>query len=275
MAVKEKKVSGKTTSMTVWEQKFSGYAKESAEQVKNVGGGVGVKFGRGEILVGGLPVKDGALECIVIGSCALNTWYAEAYDPDNAQPPDCYAFALVQGDAEMAPHEDAADKQSEQCADCPQNQFGTANIGRGKACGNNVRLGLILSSDVESGNDAKSAEMATARVSPTNVKHWASYVKMLKEEHGRPPWAVVTEITSVNDPKTQIKLGFKLVETIDDPDVLEVLEARYQKVQDVLQQPFGPPVERTTATKGRGRQAATTGKSSKFAAKGGKTAGRR
>ena len=269
MAVKEKKVSGKTTSMTVWEQKFSGYAKESAEQVKNVGGGVGVKFGRGEILVGGLPVKDGALECIVIGSCALNTWYAEAYDPDNAQPPDCYAFALVQGDAEMAPHEDAADKQSEQCADCPQNQFGTANIGRGKACGNNVRLGLILSSDVESGNDAKSAEMATARVSPTNVKHWASYVKMLKEEHGRPPWAVVTEITSVNDAKTQIKLGFKLVETIDDPDVLEVLEARYQKVQDVLQQPFGPPVERTAAPKGRGAKP-TTGKSSKFAAKGGK-----
>ena len=270
MAVKtEKAGKSKTTSMTVWEQKFSGYAKESAEQVKNVGGGVGVKFGRGEILVGGLPVKDGALECIVLGSCALNTWYAEAYDPDNAQPPDCYAFALVQGDPEMAPHADSADKQSDQCADCAQNQFGTADIGRGKACGNNVRLGLILSSDVESGDDAKSAEMATAKVSPTNVKHWASYVKMLKAEHGRPPWAVVTEITSVNDAKTQIKLGFRLVETIDDPDVLEVLEARYQKVQDQLQQPFGPPVERSAAPKGRGRQAATTGKSSKFAAKPG------
>ena len=268
MAVKAGKAS-KTTSMTVWEQKFSGYAKESAEQVKNVGGGVGVKFKRGSIEVGGLPVKGGALECIVVGSCAMNTWYADAYDPENAQPPDCYAFALVQGDADMVPHDDASNKQSEQCADCPQNQFGTANIGRGKACGNNVRLGLLLSADVESGDDVKRAEMATAKVSPTNVKHWASYVKQLKDEDGRPPWAVVTEITSHDDDKTQIRLEFKKVENIDDPDVLEALEARYKKVQDVLQQPFGPPVERTAAPKGRGRQAApSTGKSNKFAAGG-------
>jgi hypothetical protein len=256
-----------STAMTVWEKKFGGYAKESAEQVKNVGGGVGVKFRRGSIEVGGLPVKDGALECIVVGSCALNTWYAEAYDPENAQPPDCYAFALIQGDSDMAPHADAADKQSEQCADCPQNQFGTATIGRGKACGNNVRLGLILSADVESGDDVKSAEMATAKVSPTNVKHWASYVKQLKDEHGRPPWAVVTEITSHDDAKTQIRLEFKLVELIDDPGVLDALEARYQKVQDVLQQPFGPPVERVVAKPGK-KPAAAVGRGSKFAAKG-------
>ena len=52
------------------------------------------------------------------------------------------------------------------------------------------------------------------------------------------------------------------MENIDDLGVLDALEARYQKVQETLQQPFGPPVERTAAPKGR-----VVSKNSKFAVK--------
>ncbi len=234
-----------STAIVPWDQKFAQYAKESKEQVKNVGtGGVGVKFGRGSIAVGGTTVPGGKLECVIVASCALNAWYASDYDPNEAAPPDCYAFANVVGAEDMAPHEQAPDKQCATCIECEKNQFGSAKTGRGKACNNTVRLGLLLAKDCEGGEDAASAELATAKVSPTNTKHWAGYVKMLADDHGRPPWAVITEVSSHDDPKTQIRLEFKMVELIEDDAVLAALEARVAKTQEALQEPFQAAAER-------------------------------
>jgi hypothetical protein len=254
----------KKNAIVPWTEKFAPYAKAAAEQVKSVGGGVGVKFGRGSITIGGLTVPGGALECVVIGYCALNAWYKSDYDPNDAQPPDCYAFAEVIGDEEMAPHENAPDKQCETCAACELNVFGSAKTGRGKACGNNARLGLVTAKDVEDADGIASAELATAKVSPTNVKNWAGYVKMLADEYGRPPWAVVTEVSSHDDPKTQIKLEFKLVSLIEDDDILTALEKRAGKIQDVLQVPYPAPTEKPVK---KVVKKVVAGKSAKFAPK--------
>lgn len=246
--------SKKTTAIVPWDQKFAKYAKEQKEQVKNIGsGGVGVKFGRGSITVGGSTVPGGKLECVILGSCALNAWYDADYDPNDVQPPDCYAFSIVSDDPEMAPHEQATNKQSDLCADCEKNVFGSAKTGRGKACGNNIRLGLVTAKDAEDANAISTAELATAKVSPTNLKNFAGYLKAIEEEHGRPLWAVVTEISSHDDPKTQIRLEFKLVELIEDNDVLEALEKRFLKIQDVLQTPYAAPTERPKPV-ARGKQ---------------------
>ena len=251
----------KSTAIVRWDEKFAKHAKAAREQVKNIGGGVGVKFGRGSISVGGNTVPGGKLECIVAGSCALNTWYEADYDPNDAQPPDCYAFALVGDDPEMAPCAEAANKQSDLCQGCAKNEFGTAKVGRGKACGNNIRLGLILAKDAEEAGDIAAAEIATAKVSPTNTKHWAGYVKMLDDEHGRPPWAVVTEISSFDDPKTQIRLEFRMVDLIEDDAILTALEKRVDKVQEDLQRPYPAPTEKTAPVK------RAVGRAAKFAAK--------
>lgn len=251
----------KSTAIVSWDAKFSQYAKAAKEQTKGIGtGGLGVKFGRGSITVGGLTIPNGKLECIVLGSCALNAWYEADYDPSDAQPPDCYAFAIVAGDAEMAPHPDAADKQSELCADCEKNQFGTAKTGRGKACGNNIRLGLITAKDAEDAKSISTAELALAKVSPTNLKNWAGYVDALESEHGRPPWAVITEISSHDDPKNQIRVEFKLVDTITDDDILAALEKRFLKIQDALQQPYGPKIDRPKQTRPVARNQKFAGK---------------
>lgn len=236
-----------TTAIIPWDKKFAGYAKAAVEQEKNVGGGSqSIKFGPGTITVAGGTVPNGRLECVVLGSCAANTLYEGAYDPDDVQPPVCYAFAVL--DADLAPHADCQKPQSETCATCEQNMFGSAPPGRGKArgkaCGNTRRLGLLLASDVEEADGIATAETAMAKVSPTNLKAWAGYVRSLADAYGRPPWAVVTEISSHPDPKTQIRLEFSMVSLIEDDDVLNALEARQAKVQDVLQQPYGPPIER-------------------------------
>lgn len=250
------------TAIVKWDEKFAAYAKQSTQQVANVGGGTNVKFGRNKIEVGGLPVKGGKLECIILGSCAMNTWYKKDYDANDIQPPECYAFAEEVGDEDMKPHEQCGSPQSEECAPCEHNQFGSAKTGRGKACNNNVRLGLLVASDVEDGDSAAKAEMATAKVSPTNVKHWGAYVKLLESEYQRPPWAVVTEIQSFDDDKTQIRLEFRMVELIEDNDTIEKLEARFLKIQNLLQVPFPKPTEKTAPAK-----KAAPAKSTKFAGK--------
>lgn len=264
------KKTAKTTSLVKWDEKFSKYAKEAKDQVANIGtSGLSVKFGRGSISIGDTPVKGGALECIIIGHCALNRWNEAMYDADNKQPPDCYAFSLISDDPDMAPHPAATNKQADKCADCDKNVFGTAITGKGKACSNTIRLGLITAKDAEDAASISGAELASAGVSPTNLTRFKKYLDAVLEDNGRPLWAVITEITSHDDPKTQIRLEFKLVDVIEDNDVIEALEKRFLKVQDVLQKPFAAPTERKSV----GKKAA--GGSKKFAAAGKKAAGKR
>ncbi len=251
----------KQTAIVAWDKKFAAYAKEAQETVKGIGGGgTSVRFRPGAIEVSGATVPNNKLECVIVGSCAFNAWYKDKYDSDNPQPPDCYAFAAV-ADENMAPHEKAEEPQAERCEGCPQNEWGTADVGRGKACGNNIRLGLLLAKDCEDGAAVSTAELATAKVSPTNLKAWKGYVDAVAEEHGRPTWAVVTQISSQSDPKTQIRLEFSMVSLIEDDEILAALEKRYLKVQEALQTPFPPRTEKPVPK-------ARAGSSSKFAGKG-------
>lgn len=254
----------KSTSMVPWAERFAPYATAAKEQNKNIGGGgIGVKFGRGKITIGGSDVKGGRLECVVLGSCGLNKWYEKDYNPNEATPPDCYAFALMPGDPDMAPHKQAAKKQSADCASCEKNQFGTANTGRGKACSNTVRLAVITAKDAEDVDEIASAEIATAGVSPTNTKAWKTYVDMLADEHGVPPWGAVTEISSHDDPVKQIRLEFRLVDLIVDGSTLDALEKRVAKIQDLLQTPFQAVADRPTTGKPAGASGKFAGKAAR------------
>ena len=264
--IKKQVVKKKSTALVPWSEKFACYAKATKEQVKKAGGGgASIKFGRGSITVSGATVPGGKLKCVILGYCAHNRWWDADFNKDDVQPPDCYAYSTEYADAEMAPHEEASTKQSDLCADCEKNQFGTANTGRGKACANGLKLGILVAKDCEDAEDIPRAEMATGFLSPTNVKHWKGYVDMLADEEGVPPWAVVTEITTFDDSETQIRVEFNLVEKIEDDDLLTALEQRadMEKVQSALQVPYGPKIERTAPVK-----KGSVGKNKKFAGSG-------
>jgi hypothetical protein len=255
----------KSTDLVKWDEKFAKYAKEGTKQVANIGGGVGITFGPGTITVGGTTVPGGKLECIVLGYGAMNAWNKTAYNAEDKRPPDCYAFSEVVDDPDMVPHPQAPDKQAERCGDCEKNQYGTATVGKGKACANKIRLGCLTSADAEDAAGIAAAELAIGNVSPTNLKHWAGYVKALEEEHGRPSWAVVTEIRCFPDPKTQIRLEFSMVSLIEDDEVITALEKRFLKVQEALSQPFPvvtdkPVAAPKKAVKGNAKFAGKAGK---------------
>ena len=249
MATK-KTAAKKSTSLVKWDEKFAQYAKAGKEQVQSIGGtGLSVSFGRGVITVGDREVKSGKINVVILGYCAVNRFYKEAWEPGSKTPPSCYAFALTANDPDMAPHPSVLNKEAVKCAECPQNVYGTANVGAGKACGNNIRLGMLTEDSIEDVDAIPSAELGVGHVSPTNLKRWKKYVDDVEEEHGRPVWGVVTEITSENDPKTQIKVSFKMVSTIDDGDALDALEKRYLKVQEALQVPYAAPSDKVTPKK--------------------------
>lgn len=241
----------KSTAMVKWDEKFAKYAKDQKAQVANINaGGIGISFNPGIINVGGVSVGN-KLEVIILGFCAHNKFYKEKYNSSEKTPPDCYAFSMIYDDPDMKPHASSADKQADSCAECEHNEFGSAENGRGKACGNALRLGVLLSKDIEDSDSIAGLDIATAGVSPTNSKYYKAYTESLEEEHQRPVWAAITEITSNPDPTTQIRLEFKLVELIEDVEVIEALEKRFLKVQDTLQQPYSAAIDKP-APAGRG-----------------------
>jgi hypothetical protein len=259
-----KKAASKSTALVRWDEKFAAQAKKEKDQSATIStGGMGIKFGRGWIEVAGARLKNNALQCVIVGYCGLNAWYEKDYDANDVAPPDCYALGDSWNAADMRPHVQAEKPQSEEgCATCDWNKLGSAKTGRGKACANRVRLGIVLASDLEDTSHAGSAEMATASVSPTNVyKAFKPYLDYVNDELGRPLWSVVTQISAFDDPKQQIRLEFSLVDKIDDDEALTALEKRNDTIQSVLQTPF-VQIEKTTMPAKK-----TVGKSSKFAGK--------
>jgi hypothetical protein len=259
-----KKAAGKSnsTAMVPWEEKFAQLATEGVAQVANVGANIHqIKFGRGTITVDDDIIKSGQLECVVLGFVALNRWNKDAYDANNPKAPDCYAFSTIIDDKKMVPHPAAPLKQNEDCVSCEKNAYGSAERGDGKACANTARLGILVDNDLKNAESVKSAEMYTGSVSPTNLKYLAAYLKQLEKTHKRPIWGVVTQINTFDDPKTQIRVEFKMVTLINDPKIIEALHERVTPLQETLQQPFAASVDK--------KPAARNSKNQKFAPKKG------
>jgi hypothetical protein len=96
----------------------------------------------------------------------------------------------------------------------------------------------LVAKDLDDAESTEHAEVATASLSPMNAKAFKVFVDAVDEDHHRPVWAVVTEISSHNDTKIQIRQDFKLVDKIEDSGIIEALEARFLGIQKLLQVPF-------------------------------------
>lgn len=232
-----------------WEEELARQAQEQAAGETMSSSFLSVKGGR--LSFRGNEVPGNKLNVVVLASIHENLYYADRYDPDNPTPPVCYAFGET--DKGMEPHEEAAEKQSADCASCPHNVFGSADQGRGKACKNSRRLILMTEDDLE---DVAAAELAQLKVSVTSVKNWSNYVSTLASTLKRPPFAVVTEISVIPDSKTQFKICFKPVGQITDGDVLQALMDRRPAALETMTQPYPAPQPKPEPPARGGRQAA-------------------
>jgi hypothetical protein len=129
-------------------------------------------------------IEGPTLRVVVLDFVSYNAFYDRAFSDDEKSPPAC--FALGDDPRQLKPSDNSPDKQSDDCADCPNNQFGSR--GKGKACGNHRLLAVV-----EPGDNPE-APIYLLKTSPTAVKNWDSYASGVASRFGMSPIGVTTEV---------------------------------------------------------------------------------
>ncbi|MGH6628176.1 MAG: hypothetical protein ACREB3_00415, partial [Burkholderiales bacterium] len=129
---------------------------------------------------------------------------------------------------------------------CPQNVFGSAETGRGKACRNTRRMILMSAGTLHPKTDAfevftepgqlQLAPMYMLNLPVTSVKGWATYVQNLRHAFHRPPYAVATLIRVIPDKKTQFRVTFEPLEQLD-LGLMDTITKRREEAFQLAAQP--------------------------------------
>lgn len=244
----------KTAVVTAdYEARLVELARKGVQQEANVGGGQFISFQSGQISFQGNTVRGNELDVIAIDSVFENQYNPAKFDPDDPQPPVCYAFGRTEED--LKPHPECAEPQAEACKGCPRNEFGTADNGKGKACRNARRI-AVLPGDTLTEEVLKSADAAFLRLPVTSVKGWAAFVKTVAAIEKLPTFGVVATLATVPDAKTQFKVTWKTKERIDR-ELLPVLLSRHDAIAESIMFPYAQPSEepKKVSPKGKGGKA--------------------
>lgn len=163
-------------------------------------------------------------EMVILDFVSMNTLYDGVYDPNNVQPPIC--FAIGENPDNLIASDASPDKQSETCATCPMNRYETAARGKGKAC-KNMRVLAVMPVDA---TDEDSIWLL--RVSPTGLKAYDGYIRKLAQQNGLAPIQVVTKIGF--DPNEEYpSLRFAPASTLD-PDRLGFFVSRLEEAANLI-----------------------------------------
>lgn len=135
-------------------------------------------------------VEAGPVDLVVIDFNSKNALYEGKFDEKNPAPPVC--FALGKTIKDMKPSPNAPDPQCDNCAECPNNQFGSD--GDGKACKNSRVLVVLGPEDVD-----PEIELMTLEVSATAIKRFDAFVSTAQKVHGLPPYGVIVSAGFVDE----------------------------------------------------------------------------
>jgi hypothetical protein len=131
--------------------------------------------------------SDGPLELVIVDFVSKNMFYTADYDPKEVSPPAC--FAIGTNPLKLAPSNNSPLKQSEECAGCAMNQFGTDKRGNGKAC-KNTRWLAVMPPEAD-----EDTPIWFLSVSPTALKGFDGYVSSIARQFNMPPISVVTSVS--------------------------------------------------------------------------------
>lgn len=209
---------------------FAGVVDTTARATAGIssGGWAFLSTRGGQFTLSKKPLGD-VLKLIVLGGIRENVYYEGDYDPENPSPPTC--FALGYEAAEMAPT--IAEPQAPKCSACWANAWGSGK-GRGKACKNVMRLAVIPGDNLDPEVLAKITG-ARMRLPVTSVAAFADYQKLVSEGEKRPLWSVVSEVTVVPDAKTQYRLTFEAVQSVNVARALNAIKLRMEEATPTLE----------------------------------------
>lgn len=211
------------------------YAKEDSAREPGLGGNFISIRGKNFSFQGtALPEP---LKVVVINYAFENAFYDTEYDPENPAPPACFSIGMAEDT--LKPHESSPKPQSATCAECPHNEWGSAEKGRGKACKNNRRL-LVLNADVKDFDSdyVEKSEVAMMRIPPTSVKHFKGHLKKITDGIKLPIWATVTALTFDEEAATPVVIPQLSEELSGDRPLLEAIKEKRDNTAEQLLQPY-------------------------------------
>ena len=265
--VEEEKPTGRRASRgrDLTEQKGSraitDYEKKLAEQAEQATGmergapmGRNFSFKGGQMVFDGAPVKDNEVVVIIAGAVIEKAFYEGDYDPDNPEPPVCFAFDTDPDNLAPVP-EDVADLQNDVCATCEWNRFGTADRGKGKACKDVRRLALIPAGHIDKKGEIQlvddpkelaKAEFGFAKLPPTSLTPYAAFVRQVANTMKRPPHGVYAIMRCDPDSKNQFVISWEVIDLVDGKALPAIME-RHEEAMKALVQPYQYPTEEERA----------------------------
>jgi hypothetical protein len=264
----EKKPVSKSTALVSWDEELAKQAEVAAGMEANTGGGQFFSLKSGILSWQDAPLPNNQMAVVILDSVLENVFYEGKYDPDAPQGPVCFAFGREE--KVMAPHQIVLDAGNQQCGasglceGCEMNEWGSADIGRGKACRNTRRLALIpagvfnqagkfeLIDDVE---HFESTAMGFMKLPVTSVKGYASFVKQVAGALRRPPFGIVTKVKIVPDPKSQFKVVFEPIMNLPD-ELMAAIMKRHEEAISVIDFPYQPNDEEAPPPPKRGSRGA-------------------
>jgi len=251
MATK-KPAASKTTALVKWDEELARQAEVAAGMEANTGGGQFFSAKGGILTWQDAPLPNNQMAVVIIDSVLENVYYEGRYDPDTPQGPTCFAFGREE--KSLAPHQIVIDAGNQQCgtsglcAGCDMNEFGTAEVGKGKACRNTRRLGMIPAGTfnaagkfelIDDEEHFESTAVGFMKLPVTSVKGYASFVKQVAGALKRPPFGIVAKVKVVPDPKSQFKVIFEPIMSLPD-ELMGAIIKRHEEVAAVIEFPYQP-----------------------------------
>jgi len=235
------------TAVVNWADQMAKYAVAAAKQETPSSGFISLKAG--VLSYGGAAVPNNKLDVIILDYALENTFYTGKYDPKNVRCPACFALMHATPDNPeiLAPHAMSASPQAETCADCPNMAWGSDPAGgRGKACQERRRLIMIPANSIESADKVLSAEVAIMKLPVTSVKLWATYVNTVATLNRRPTFALITEVGTQPNPKSQFNVTFVAKSALPD-NIMEAIMRKRDMCLATLMKPYDPSEEEAAA----------------------------
>lgn len=183
-----------------------------------------ISFKGGQLIVDGIPIPGGEAEVYVLAQQAERAFYAEEFDSSKPQVPACYSFDLE------APHPDSAAPQHEQCLGCPQNEWGSASRGRGKACRESTRVAVVPATA-----PLETAPMYQCSFPITSVGSVKEFLGRCAQS-GKLSGEFKTRLKVVPDPKSFFKASLTPLQTVEQP--MRILLDRMAQARDQLMTPY-------------------------------------
>ena len=267
-----------------WEAEMEQDAVLGAEAEALSNGGQFIGLAAGVLAYNGNPMPNNEMRCVILDSIFENVFYEGEYESGNPTAPRCFAYGRYDkdgktvigidtkdGEREMAPHKTVLKPVCDTCAECPNNQFGSAATGRGKACKNTRRLALIpVQGAMKKGQfiintvDTEhyvSAAMAYLKTPVTSTKIFSGYVQQVASSLKRPTYGIFTRVFTVPDTDKQFTVNFEVVDSV--PATLgRIIMDRVAEARAAIAFPYTQHVDETPKKGGstKGKPAPAKGK---------------